>query len=105
HADDVTLDQLHNTTDTVSTSAGADHSLATAFTELLSADDANQQLAGFTVPLAQRPTQPSAFGGTTTGSRRDWLKSGSTAAPASGARGTRSYAVDADVHLLVEGPA
>ncbi|KPI11851.1 hypothetical protein OK074_8998, partial [Actinobacteria bacterium OK074] len=104
HADDVTLDQLHNTTDTVSTAAGADHSFATAFTELLSADDDNRQLAGLSVPLAQRQTQPSTFGGTTTGSRRDWLKSGSTSAPANGARGTRSYAVDADVHLLVEGP-
>ncbi|MCG7204823.1 hypothetical protein MB828_13465, partial [Streptomyces arenae] len=104
HADDVTLDQLHNTTDTVSTAAGADHSFSTAFTELLSGDDDNRQLAGVSVPLAQRQTQPSTFGGTTTGSRRDWLKSGSTSAPANGARGTRSYVVDADVHLLVEGP-
>ncbi len=104
HADDVTLDQLHNSTDTVSTAAGADHSFSTAFTELLSGDDDNRQIGGISVPLAQRQTQPSTFGGTTTGSRRDWLKSGSTSAPANGARGTRSYAVDADVHLLVEGP-
>ncbi|MGW3109765.1 hypothetical protein ACWDEW_48740, partial [Streptomyces sp. NPDC001100] len=103
-ADDVTLDQLHNTTDTVSTAAGADHSLATSFTELLSGDDDNHEIAGISVPLAQRQTQPSTFGGTTTGSRRDWLKSGSTAAPANGTRGTRSYVVDADAHLLVEGP-
>ncbi|MGH1556166.1 hypothetical protein ACRAWF_43515 [Streptomyces sp. L7] len=57
------------------------------------------------MPLAQRQTQPSTFGGTTTGSRRDWLKSGSTSAPADGARGTRSHVVDVDAHLLVEGPA
>jgi hypothetical protein len=104
HADDVTLDQLHNTTDTVSTAAGADHSLATSYTHLLSGDDDNQEIGGISVPLAQRQTQPSAFGGTTTGSRRDWLKSGSTSAPANGARGTRSYVVDVDAHLLVEGP-
>ncbi|MBK6018894.1 hypothetical protein JHN45_48525, partial [Streptomyces sp. MBT53] len=104
HADDVTLDQLHNTTDTVSTAAGADHSFATSFTELLSGDEDNHEIGGLSVPLAQRQTQPSAFGGTTTGSRRDWLKSGSTSAPANGARGTRSYVVDADAHLLVEGP-
>ncbi|MEU9247709.1 OTU domain-containing protein, partial [Streptomyces sp. NPDC048385] len=104
HADDVTLDQLHNTTDTVSTAAGADHSLATGFTELLSGDDKNHQFGGLSVPLAQRQTQPSGFGGTTTGSRRDWLKSGSTSAPADGARGTRSYVIDTDAHLLVEGP-
>ncbi|MBK3581359.1 hypothetical protein JHN63_47880, partial [Streptomyces sp. MBT65] len=104
NADDVTLDQLHNTTDTVSTAAGADHSLATSFTQLLSGDDDNHEIAGISVPLAQRQTQPSTFGGTTTGSRRDWLKSGSTSAPANGARGTRSYVIDADAHLLVEGP-
>ncbi|MDV7224042.1 hypothetical protein R5A26_49815, partial [Streptomyces prunicolor] len=104
HADDVTLDQLHNTTDTVSTAAGADHSLATSYTHLLSGDDDNQEIGGISFPLAQRQTQPSAFGGTTTGSRRDWLKSGSTSAPANGARGTRSYVVDVDAHLLVEGP-
>ncbi len=88
----------------MSTAAGADHSFSTAFTELLSGDDDNRQIGGISVPLAQRQTQPSTFGGTTTGSRRDWLKSGSTSAPANGARGARSYAVDADVHLLVEGP-
>ncbi len=104
HADDVTVDQLHNTTDTVSTAAGADHSLATTFTETLSGEDDNRQLGGISVPLAQRQTQPSTFGGTTTGSRRDWLKTGSTSAPANGARGTRSYVVDADAHLLVDGP-
>ncbi|MGW3109747.1 hypothetical protein ACWDEW_48650, partial [Streptomyces sp. NPDC001100] len=104
HADDVTLDQLHNTTDTVSTAAGADHSLAVSYTQSLSGADNNRQIGGINVPVAQRQTQPSTFGGTTTGSRRDWLKSGSTAAPANGARGTRSYVVDADAHLLVEGP-
>ncbi|MGH1556158.1 hypothetical protein ACRAWF_43475 [Streptomyces sp. L7] len=104
HADDVTLDQLHNTTDTVSTAAGADHSFATSLTGLFSGDDDNHEIAGINAPVAQRQTQPSAFGGTTTGSRRDWLKSGSTAAPANGGRGTRSYAVDVDAHLLVEGP-
>ncbi|WP_262064576.1 hypothetical protein, partial [Streptomyces sp. STR69] len=51
-ADDVTLDQLHNTTDTVSTAAGADHSLATSFTQLLSGDDDNHEIAGISVPLA-----------------------------------------------------
>lgn len=104
HGDDVTLDQLHNVTDTLSTAAGADHTFSVGFTELLSADADGHQLAGMSVPLVQRPAQPTSFGGTVTGSRRDWLKHGSTSAPGDGARGTRSYAIDADVHLLVEGP-
>ncbi|WP_213087780.1 lonely Cys domain-containing protein [Streptomyces griseoaurantiacus] len=104
HGDDVTLDQLHNVTDTLSTAAGADHTFSVGFTELLSADADGHQLAGMSVPIVQRPAQPTSFGGTVTGSRRDWLKHGSTSAPGDGARGTRSYAIDADVHLLVEGP-
>ncbi|NJP75087.1 hypothetical protein HCJ99_30565, partial [Streptomyces sp. C1-2] len=95
HGDDVTLDQLHNVTDTLSTAAGADHTFSVGFTELLSADADGHQLAGMSVPIVQRPAQPTSFGGTVTGSRRDWLKHGSTSAPGDGAWGTRSYAIDA----------
>ncbi|NED14432.1 hypothetical protein G3I33_23450, partial [Streptomyces sp. SID9124] len=100
---DVAVDRLRIVTDTSGTVSGNDTALGLSLPFVLSADDPDRNLVGATPPVLQRPVDPSNFGGNVSGGRREWLKTGSTSAPAEG-RGTRGYEVQADVHIEVSGP-
>ncbi|MFE6765630.1 hypothetical protein [Streptomyces sp. NPDC057689] len=100
---DVAVDRLRIVTDTSGTVSGNDTALGLSLPFVLSADDPDRNLVGATPPVLQRPIDPSNFGGNVSGGRREWLKTGSTSAPAEG-RGTRGYEVQADVHIQVSGP-
>ncbi|MEU9429121.1 hypothetical protein AB0D87_41065, partial [Streptomyces sp. NPDC048342] len=100
---DVAMDRLRITSDSSSTVSGGDTTTGLALPFVLSADDPDRNLLGATPPLLQRPVDASNFGSGVSGGRRDWLKTGSTSMPAEG-RGTRSYEIQADVHITVSGP-
>ncbi|MFD7877292.1 hypothetical protein ACFV5G_24860, partial [Streptomyces sp. NPDC059766] len=103
-ASDVTLDRLRVS----STGGGSSSNGATtggiSFQGVYSHDDDNQAAGGATIPVLAR--QPRTTGSTAgaSGGRREWLKTGTTTAPADGSHGTRTYEALVDTHLTVRGP-
>ncbi|MER5436089.1 hypothetical protein ABT057_44540, partial [Streptomyces sp. NPDC002588] len=103
-ASDVTLDRLRvSNTGGGSASNGATTG-GISFQAVYSHDDDNQAAGGATIPVLAR--QPQTTGSTTgaSGGRREWLKTGTTTAPADGSHGTRTYEALVDTHLTVRGP-
>ncbi|WP_299531524.1 hypothetical protein [uncultured Streptomyces sp.] len=100
---DVTLDRLrlYNSVTTSTSSGGTGFGLS--FQAAYAADDPNRHTVGATVPVLVRQPQTAGETATASGAGRDWLKTGTTAAP-KGERGTRTYAALVDVHLTVRGP-
>ncbi|MEU5279915.1 hypothetical protein AB0G87_26315 [Streptomyces asoensis] len=103
-ASDVTLDRLRVS----STAGGSSSNGATtggiSFQGVYSHDDDNQAAGGATIPVLAG--QPRTTGSTTgaSGGRREWLKTGTTTAPADGSHGTRTYEALVDTLLTVRGP-
>ncbi|MCZ9336908.1 hypothetical protein NGM37_03845, partial [Streptomyces sp. TRM76130] len=93
------MDRLRVTLDSNSTVSGGDTTAGLSLPFVLSTDDPDRNLLGATPPVLQRPLDASNFGSNVSGTRRDWLKTGSTSLPADGGRGTRSHEVHADVHI------
>ncbi|WP_432131930.1 hypothetical protein [Streptomyces tendae] len=101
---DVAMDRLRISSDSSGTAAGRDSNAGLSLPFALSSHAANLNLLGAVAPVLRRPTDPNGFGNGVSGGRRDWLKTGSTSLPAEG-RGTRSYEVRVDTHIVVSGPA
>ncbi|MBK3628904.1 hypothetical protein JHN59_29575, partial [Streptomyces sp. MBT49] len=103
-ASDVTLDRLRVSNTAGGSSSGGATTGAISFQGVYSHDDDNQAAGGATIPALAR--QPRTTGGTTgtSGGRREWLKTGTTTAPADGSHGTRTYEALVDTLLTVRGP-
>ncbi|MEU5247085.1 hypothetical protein AB0G81_23770, partial [Streptomyces asoensis] len=103
-ASDVTLDRLRVSNTAGGSSSGGATTGGISFQGVYSHDDDNQAAGGATIPVLAR--QPRTTGGTTgtSGGRREWLKTGTTTAPADGSRGTRTYEALVDTLLTVRGP-
>ncbi|WP_327167289.1 hypothetical protein [Streptomyces subrutilus] len=104
-AGDVTLDRLRLPGTTASTALAVGGASSTTLQTAHTADPLDSShLFGVGVPvLAQQPLTQGA-GSTVTASRREWFKTGGTALPADGGRGTRSYETVVDVLIAVNGP-
>jgi hypothetical protein len=102
---DVTLDRLRIFSTTASSSVSSGTAAGLVFQGAYSADDPNRNLVGVGIPVLMQQPVTQGPGATTSGTRREWLKTGTTALPPEPARGTRSYEAMVDTVITVRGPA
>jgi hypothetical protein len=100
---DVTLDRLRLPTVSAGSSSYAGLTGGLALQGGFAATDDNRHVVGFTLPLLARQPQAPGPGAAVSGTRRNWLKQGNTAA-AEGSRGSRSHEILVDALITVHGP-
>ncbi|WP_086809375.1 hypothetical protein [Streptomyces reticuliscabiei] len=102
---DVALDRVRIASNTGGSSQSGGTTGGLNFQGVYSTDDPDRVLGGFSMPVLARQPQVVGSSGGTTGGVREWLKTGSTSAPADGTHGTRTYEALVDTYLTVRGPA
>ncbi|MFJ1967631.1 hypothetical protein ACIO93_03080 [Streptomyces sp. NPDC087903] len=104
-AADVTLDRLRVSAVSGGSSRSGGTTGGLGFQGAYSHDDTNQTLGGATVPVLTRQPQTAGTTEGAGGGRREWLKTGTTAAPTDDdSHGTRTYEALVDTHITVRGP-